>query len=382
MLLTSMALASARDERMAAVAGLEDFLRTLSGVVATSGITTSSDSQSSYLRAELVGLADLVGDVALIPASVGFRSDAFRGALDFLTQSRSVMLAISRDPWAVALFFVLAAAIIWIAPWPARRFDLSPAGHWDRLVTGAWPGGRLPGLAAGETAAMKTLGLLGGLSWESTVPYYRFINEAVRSRLGGLHSAKILLASVDFAEVEALMRADQWDEAGALLARFAAVLERAGADALLLCSNTLHKVAPAIERAVTVPLLHIVDPTAEAVKRAGVSKVGLLATGFTMEARFYVDRLRQQGLEAIIPAAEDRARAHRIIFEELCLGKVLGESRRTYQHIIDRLAARGAEGVILGCTELAMLIAAADSVLPVFDTTVLHAEHAAAWALA
>jgi aspartate racemase len=229
---------------------------------------------------------------------------------------------------------------------------------------------------------MKTLGLLGGLSWESTVPYYRFINEAIRSRLGGLHSAKILLASVDFAEVEALMRADLWDEAGVLLARFAVVLERAGAEALLLCSNTLHKVAPAIERAVSVPLLHIVDPTAEAVKRAGVSKVGLLATGFTMEAAFYLDRLRQHGLEAIVPAAEDRAQAHRIIFEELCVGKVLDESRRTYQRVIDRLAARGAEGVILGCTELAMLISPTDSVLPAFDTTALHAEHAAAWALA
>ena len=202
---------------------------------------------------------------------------------------------------------------------------------------------------------MKTLGLLGGMSWESTVPYYRFINEAVRSRLGGLHSAKILLASVDFAEVETLMRADRWDEAGALLARFAAVLERAGADALLLCTNTLHKVAPAIERAVSIPLLHILDPTAEAVRRAGMSKVGLLATGFTMEAAFYGDRLRQHGIEVIIPAAEDRAQVHRIIFEELCLGKVLDGSRRTYQHIINRLAARGAEGIILGCTEIMLL---------------------------
>jgi aspartate racemase len=229
---------------------------------------------------------------------------------------------------------------------------------------------------------MKTLDLLGGLSWESTVPYYRIINEAVRSRLGGLHSAKILLASVDFAEVEALMRADQWDDAGALLARLAALLERAGADALVLCTNTLHKVAPAIERAVTIPLLHIVDPTAEAVQRAGVSTVGLLATGFTMEAAFYVDRLQRRGLEVLIPDTGDRAQVHRIIFEELCCGKVLQASRRTYQGVIDRLAARGARGVILGCTEIAMLISPTDSMLPIFDTTALHAQHAAAWALA
>ena len=228
---------------------------------------------------------------------------------------------------------------------------------------------------------MKTLGLLGGLSWESTVPYYRLINEAVRLRLGGLHSAKLLLASVDFADVEALMRADRWDEAGSLLARIAGVLERAGADSLVLCSNTLHKVAPAIERSVTIPLLHIVDPTGAAVKRAGVTRVGLLATGFTMEAAFYVDRLRQFALEVMIPDAEDRAQVHRIIFEELCRGKVREESRRTYQSVIDRLAARGAEGVILGCTEIAMLVSPADSTLPVFDTTALHAEHAAAWAL-
>lgn len=229
---------------------------------------------------------------------------------------------------------------------------------------------------------MKTLGLLGGMSWESTVPYYRLINEAVKARLGGLHSAKILLASVDFAEVEVLMRTDRWDEAGALLGRSAAVLERAGADALVLCTNTLHKVAPAIELAVSVPLLHILDPTAAAVKRAGVSKVGLLATGFTMEAAFYVDRLRQHGLDVIVPGAEDRNAVHRIIFEELCLGQVRDASRRTYQDVIIRLAAAGAQAVILGCTEIAMLLSPADSALPVFDTTALHAAHAAAWALA
>jgi len=228
---------------------------------------------------------------------------------------------------------------------------------------------------------MKTLGLLGGMSWESTVPYYRLINEAVKARLGGLHSAKILLASVDFAEVEALMRADRWDDAGQLLAGSAAVLERGGAGALVLCTNTLHKVAPAIERAVAIPLLHILDPTAAAVRRAGVSRVGLLATGFTMEAAFYVERLRQHGLEVLVPGAGDRLAIHRIIFEELCLGRVLDSSRRIYRGVIDRLAADGAEAVILGCTEIAMLLSPTDSALPLFDTTAIHAAYAADWAL-
>ena len=228
---------------------------------------------------------------------------------------------------------------------------------------------------------MRTLGLLGGMSWESTLPYYRFINEAVRRRLGGLHSAKLLLASVDFAEIEPLMRADRWDEAGALLGRTAAVLERGGAEALVLCTNTLHKVALAIEDAVSIPLLHIVDPTAEAVRGKGLRKIGLLATRFTMEADFYVERLRQQGVEAVIPDASDRAEVHRVIFEELCLGKVLDASRRSYQDVIRRLGRAGAEGVVLGCTEIAMLISPEDSPLPVFDSTALHAERAVAWAL-
>lgn len=235
---------------------------------------------------------------------------------------------------------------------------------------------------ARETAVIKTLGLLGGMSWESTIPYYRLINEAVRARLGGLHSAKILLVSVDFAEIEALMRADRWDEAGEVLGRSAIVLERAGADALVLCTNTLHKVAPAIERAITIPLLHILDPTAAAVKRAGLSKVGLLATGFTMEGAFYSDRLRQHGLDVIVPGPTDRAVVHRIIFEELCLGRVLDASRRTFQEVIARLGAEGAQGIVLGCTEIAMLISPSDTALPVFDTTALHAAHVAVWALA
>lgn len=228
---------------------------------------------------------------------------------------------------------------------------------------------------------MKTLGLLGGMSWESTVPYYRLLNEAVRERCGGLHSAKLLLASIDFAPMEALMRDGRWDEAGAFLGRTASVLERAGADALVLCTNTLHKVAPAIEAAVSIPLLHIVDPTAAAVKAAGIGRVGLIATRFTMEADFYAARLRQRGLDPLIPGEADRVEIHRIIFEELVLGRTLEGSRRICQQIIARLAANGAQGIIFGCTEIGLLLQPADSPLPVFDTTALHAASAARWAL-
>jgi len=228
---------------------------------------------------------------------------------------------------------------------------------------------------------MKTLGLLGGMSWESTVPYYRLLNEAVRDRCGGLHSAKLLLASIDFAPVEEMMRTGRWHEAGAFLGRTANVLERAGAEALVLCTNTLHKVAPAIEAAVSVPLLHIVDPTAAAVRAAGIERVGLLATRFTMEEDFYVDRLRQRGLAPLVPGEADRIEMHRIIFEELVLGRVHEDSRRACQQIISRLAADGAQGVIFACTEIGLLLAPADSPLPVFDTTALHAASAADWAL-
>ncbi len=228
---------------------------------------------------------------------------------------------------------------------------------------------------------MKTLGLLGGMSWESTIPYYRLINQAVRNRCGGLHSAKLLLSSVDFAPIETMMREDRWSDAGAFLGNCAAVLERAGADALVLCTNTLHKVAPAIQAAISIPLLHITDPTAAAVKGAGISRVGLLATRFTMEADFYIERLRQSGLDPFVPAKSDRDDAHRIIFEELILGHTLEPSRRTYQQIIARLANDGAQGVIFGCTEIGLLLKPEDSPLPVFDTTALHAAHAADWAL-
>ena len=228
---------------------------------------------------------------------------------------------------------------------------------------------------------MKTLGLLGGMSWESTIPYYRLLNEAVRDRCGGLHSANLLLASIDFAPVEIMMRDGRWSDAGAFLGQTATVLERAGAEALVLCTNTLHKVAPAIEAAISIPLLHIVDPTAEAVLAADIGRVGLLATRYTMEAEFYVDRLRQRGLDPVVPDETDRIEVHRIIFEELILGRVLDASRHAYQQIIARLAAAGAQGVIFGCTEIGLLLKPEQSALPVFDTTALHAAYAADWAL-
>ena len=230
---------------------------------------------------------------------------------------------------------------------------------------------------------MKVVGLLGGMSWESTIPYYRVLNESVKRRLGGLHSAKVVLYSVDFHEFEALQRDDRWDEAGVKLAAAAVALQRAGAELVVLCTNTMHKVAPAIERALSVPLLHIADATAAAVKRAGIGTVGLLGTRFTMEQEFYVGRLRERhGLDVVVPEADDRAEVHRVIYEELCLGCVLAGSRATYEGVIDRLVARGAQGVILGCTEIAMLVDAGRLAVPVFDTATLHALAAAEYALA
>ncbi|HLT25717.1 MAG TPA: aspartate/glutamate racemase family protein [Zeimonas sp.] len=229
---------------------------------------------------------------------------------------------------------------------------------------------------------MKTIGLIGGMSWESTVPYYRLVNEAVKQRLGGLHSARLILYSVDFHDVEELQRTDRWDEAGRMLADVARTLERAGAELLALCANTMHKVAPAIEAAVDVPLLHVVEPTAEAVRRAGFSRVGLLGTRFTMEQGFYRDRLRDRhGLDVLIPDEGDRAALHRIIYEELCVGVVRDASRQTYRAAIERLALRGAQAVILGCTEISMLVGPADSSLPLFDTTTIHAHSIAQAAL-
>lgn len=229
---------------------------------------------------------------------------------------------------------------------------------------------------------MKTIGLIGGMSWESTVPYYRIINRTIAERLGGLHSAKILLYSVDFQEVEELQRTDQWDEAAALLADGAVRLEGAGADFLVLCTNTMHKVAPALEARVGIPLLHIADATAEAIAGAGLRKVGLLGTRFTMEQAFYKSRLEERHhLEVIVPPAADREIVHRVIYQELCLGKVLDTSRREYRRIIADLVENGAQCVILGCTEISLLVQERDSAVPLFDTTALHARAAALHAL-
>ncbi|MGN6153495.1 MAG: aspartate/glutamate racemase family protein [Lysobacteraceae bacterium] len=228
---------------------------------------------------------------------------------------------------------------------------------------------------------MKTLGLLGGMSWESTVPYYRIVNERVRDRLGGLHSAKLVLHSVDFAEIEVLQHAGRWDEAGAVLADAARGLRAAGADAIVLCTNTMHRVAPAIEAAIDVPLLHIADATATRIGAAGIERVALLGTRFTMEQAFYRDRIEAAGIGVIVPDADDRERVHRVIYDELCLGRVYDTSRQAYRDIIATLVARGAQGVILGCTEIGLLVGKGDAAVPMFDTTRLHAEAAAGWAL-
>ncbi|MFZ6755026.1 aspartate/glutamate racemase family protein [Undibacterium sp. Dicai25W] len=230
---------------------------------------------------------------------------------------------------------------------------------------------------------MKTIGLIGGMSWESTIPYYRKINEVIKQKLGGLHSAKIILLSVDFHEIERLQHQGDWHAAGALLAEAASTLEKAGADFLVLCTNTMHKVAHDIEAAVSIPLLHIADPTAHAIKQAGYQTVGLLGTRFTMEQAFYRSRLiEQHGLRVIVPGPIEIDVVHRVIYEELCLGIVSSESRKAYQKIIGHLAARGAEAVILGCTEISLLVSPEESTLKLFDTTALHATVAAELALA
>jgi len=230
---------------------------------------------------------------------------------------------------------------------------------------------------------VKVIGLIGGMSWESTVPYYREINETIKARLGGLHSAKLILYSVDFHDIERLQHAGDWEAAGAMLADAARSLQAAGADFLVLCTNTMHKVAAAIERAVRIPLLHIADPTAAAVKAAGVHTIGLLGTRFTMEEAFYRERLRElHGLDVIVPDAADRDAVHRIIYDELCTGRVIESSRARYRRIVDRLVARGAGGIILGCTEISMLIGPADASVPTFDTTLIHARAAALRAMA
>ena len=229
---------------------------------------------------------------------------------------------------------------------------------------------------------MKTIGLIGGMSWESTVPYYRVVNETIKRELGGLHSAKVVLVSVDFHEVERLQHAGDWDAAGAMMADAARAVQAAGADFIVLCTNTMHKVAPAIEAAVRIPLFHIADPTAGEIQRAGLRKVGLLGTRFTMEQAFYKERLRgRHGLDVVVPAADDRDIVHRIIYDELCLGRVVDSSRDAYRRIIADLVAQGAQAVILGCTEISLLVTQQDAAVPLFDTTAIHAHRAALWAL-
>lgn len=229
---------------------------------------------------------------------------------------------------------------------------------------------------------MKTLGLIGGMSWESTVPYYRQINQQVNQRLGGLHSAKIILYSVDFQQIEALQRSGDWQQAGQLLADAAQVLQRAGAEGLVLCTNTMHKVADAILAATPLPFLHIADATAQQIQQQGLSRIGLLGTRFTMEQDFYKARLAAQDIEVIIPDQAGRGLVHQVIYEELCRGQINPASRLAYQQIIADLVAQGAQGVILGCTEIGLLVQPEDAAVPLFDTTAIHARAAADWMLA
>jgi aspartate racemase len=232
----------------------------------------------------------------------------------------------------------------------------------------------------GET--MKTIGLLGGMSWESTVGYYREINEGVKKRLGGLHSAKIILHSVDFDPIEKLQHSGDWEGTGQILMQAARSIEAGGADFLLICTNTMHKVADEVAACVDIPLLHIADATAEELVREKVQRVGLLGTAFTMEQDFYRGRLADiYGLDVIVPDTPDRQRIHDIIYNELCMGMVTPASKATYLDVVDKLARRGAQAVILGCTEIGMLIRQTDTAVPLYDTTAIHAAKAVEWAL-
>jgi len=230
---------------------------------------------------------------------------------------------------------------------------------------------------------MKTRGLIGGMSWESTIPYYRAINEGVKQQLGGLHSARCILYSVDFHDIERLQHAGDWNAAGAMLADAARSLELAGAGFIVLCTNTMHKVAGSIEAAVSIPLLHIADATAMAVKQAGFSRVGLLGTKFTMEQPFYREYLNDQyGIEVLLPNDAERDSLHQIIYQELCQGIINPESKQTVRRMMAGLAWQGVDAIILGCTEIGLLVGKADAAVPLFDTTLLHAKAAVQQALA
>ncbi|MEU4014151.1 aspartate/glutamate racemase family protein [Microbacterium sp. NPDC028030] len=228
---------------------------------------------------------------------------------------------------------------------------------------------------------MKAIGVLGGMSWESSLEWYRLANERVHAQLGGHHSARIVLDSLDFAEIEAMQARGDWDAAGGLLADRAAALQGMGAELLVLATNTMHLVADRIEAAVSIPFLHIADPAAAAIRASGLTTVGLLGTAFTMEQPFYADRLAAHGIRTIVPDAEDRAAVHRVIYDELVHGIISDDSRRRYVDVIERLVLRGAEGVVLGCTEIELLVSAEDAPVPVFPTTALHVEAAVALAL-
>ena len=229
---------------------------------------------------------------------------------------------------------------------------------------------------------MKTIGLIGGMSWESSMEYYRIINEAIHEKLGGLHSAKIIMYSVDFAEIEPLQHQGRWEEATRLMIAAARQVESGGADFLLICTNTMHKLAAKVQKQIGIPLIHIADATAAQIKDQGIGKIGLLGTKFTMEEDFYRGRLSERyGLDVILPKREEREIVHRVIYDELCLGKIKPSSKMQYIHIIDNLVGDGAEGIILGCTEIGLLIKEEDIQVPLFDTTKIHALAAVEYAL-
>jgi len=229
---------------------------------------------------------------------------------------------------------------------------------------------------------VKTIGLLGGMSWESTVSYYRALNEGVKAARGGLHSARIILNSLEFAEIETLQSKGDWQALADILVEAGLAIERAGADGLLICTNTMHKVAPEVQAALSIPLLHIADATGEVLKSAGIRQIGLLGTRYTMEQPFYRDRIEQQfGIDVLVPDLAERDAIHRIIFEELCQGVISDASRSVFLDAISALAGRGAQGVILGCTEIALLVKPSDTDVPLFDTTQIHVDQAVRWAL-
>jgi len=230
---------------------------------------------------------------------------------------------------------------------------------------------------------MKTIGLIGGMSWESSIEYYRLINEGVRQWLGGLHSAKSVMVSVDFAEIEALQHAGEWEKATGMMIAAAQAVERGGADFVVICTNTMHKMADQVQEQIDIPLLHIADATAERILSQGLRSIGLLGTKFTMEEDFYRGRLvGKYGLQVLIPTPQERETVHCVIYDELCLGQIEPRSKAQYVAIMENLVRQGAEGIILGCTEIGLLVEAADSQVPLFDTTLIHAQAAVDWALA